>query len=69
MIIHGSKVKPLLPYIKNLSKRFFDSLPNIPNELIRIQPTYDPAVPSSQKRLGAFLDYEFLKTLTIESKN
>ncbi|GFU35518.1 hypothetical protein TNCV_317641 [Trichonephila clavipes] len=49
VIYRDLKVKPLLPYIKNLSKRFFDNLPNIPNELIRIQPAYDPAVPSSQK--------------------
>ncbi|GFT22875.1 probable RNA-directed DNA polymerase from transposon BS [Trichonephila clavipes] len=34
----------------DLSKRFLDNLPNIPNELISIQPAYDPAVPSSQKR-------------------
>ncbi|GFX62210.1 RNA-directed DNA polymerase from mobile element jockey [Trichonephila clavipes] len=43
------KVKPLLPYIKNLSKRFFDKLPNITNELIRNQSAYDPAVSSLQK--------------------
>ncbi|GFX06432.1 RNA-directed DNA polymerase from mobile element jockey [Trichonephila clavipes] len=54
------KVKPLLPYIKNLCKRFFDNLPNIPNQLIRIQPAYDPAVPSSQKHPRVLLDQEFV---------
>ncbi|GFW41827.1 hypothetical protein TNCV_5371 [Trichonephila clavipes] len=49
-----------LPYIKNLSKRFFDKLPNIPNDLIRIQPAYDPAVSSSQKCPRALLDQHFV---------
>ncbi|GFW67021.1 hypothetical protein TNCV_4689061 [Trichonephila clavipes] len=44
---------------KDLSKRFFDNLPNIPNGLIRIQPAYDPAVSSSQKRPRALLDQNF----------
>ncbi|GFX08847.1 RNA-directed DNA polymerase from mobile element jockey [Trichonephila clavipes] len=60
IIYRGLKVKPFLPYIKNLSKRFFDNLPNIPNDLIRIQPAYDPAVSSSQKRPRALLDLSIL---------
>ncbi|GFW71097.1 RNA-directed DNA polymerase from mobile element jockey [Trichonephila clavipes] len=61
VIYRDLKIKPFLPYIKNLSKRFFDNLPNIPNELIRIQPAYNPAVPSSQKRPRVLLDHEFIK--------
>ncbi|GFU13291.1 probable RNA-directed DNA polymerase from transposon X-element [Trichonephila clavipes] len=34
VIYRDLKVKPFLPYIKNLSKRFFDNLPSIPNELV-----------------------------------
>ncbi|GFW66370.1 RNA-directed DNA polymerase from mobile element jockey [Trichonephila clavipes] len=49
VIYRDLKIKPFLPHIKNLSKRFFDKLPSVPNELIRNQPAYDPAVPSSQK--------------------
>ncbi|GFW51205.1 RNA-directed DNA polymerase from mobile element jockey [Trichonephila clavipes] len=59
VIYHELKVKPFLPYIKNLSKRFFDKLPNIPNDLIRIQPAYDPAISSSQKCPRALLDQHF----------
>ncbi|GFV12199.1 RNA-directed DNA polymerase from mobile element jockey [Trichonephila clavipes] len=50
VIYRDLKIKPFLPHIKDLSKRFFDKLPNVPNELISNQPAYDPAVPSSQKR-------------------
>ncbi|GFX90531.1 RNA-directed DNA polymerase from mobile element jockey [Trichonephila clavipes] len=60
VIYRDLKIKPLLPYIKNLSKRFFDNLPNVPNELISNQAAYDPAVPSSQKRPRALLDHEFI---------
>ncbi|GFW43081.1 RNA-directed DNA polymerase from mobile element jockey [Trichonephila clavipes] len=60
VIYRDLKVKPFLPFIKNLSKRFFDKLPNIPNDLIRNQPTYDPAVPSSQKRPRGLLDQHFV---------
>ncbi|GFU04479.1 reverse transcriptase domain-containing protein [Trichonephila clavipes] len=59
IIYRDLKVKLFLPYIKDLSKRFFDNLPNIPNGLIRIQPAYDPAVSSSQKRPRALLDQNF----------
>ncbi|GFT21918.1 hypothetical protein TNCV_1524861 [Trichonephila clavipes] len=44
----------------DLSKRFFDKLPSVPNELITNQPAYDPAVPSSQKRPRALLEHEFI---------
>ncbi|GFV93294.1 hypothetical protein TNCV_941211, partial [Trichonephila clavipes] len=40
--------------------RFFDKLPSVPNELIRNQPAYDPAVPSSQKRPRALLEHDFI---------
>ncbi|GFT80787.1 RNA-directed DNA polymerase from mobile element jockey [Trichonephila clavipes] len=55
VIYRDLKVKPFLPYIKDLSKKFFDNLPNVPNELISNQPAYDPAVPSSQKLTRALL--------------
>ncbi|GFW46973.1 hypothetical protein TNCV_3485851 [Trichonephila clavipes] len=45
---------------KDLSKRFFDKLPSVPNELINNQPAYDPAEPSSQKSPRALLEHEFL---------
>ncbi|GFW54514.1 RNA-directed DNA polymerase from mobile element jockey [Trichonephila clavipes] len=60
VIYRDLKIKPFLPHIKDLSKRFFDKLPSVPNELISNQPTYDPAVPSSQKRPRALLDHEFI---------
>ncbi|GFU96931.1 probable RNA-directed DNA polymerase from transposon X-element [Trichonephila clavipes] len=60
VIYRDLKIKPFLPHIKDLSKRFFDKLPNVPNELISNQPAYDPAVPSSQKRPRALLDHEFI---------
>ncbi|GFT69042.1 RNA-directed DNA polymerase from mobile element jockey [Trichonephila clavipes] len=60
VIYRDLKIKPFLPHIKDLSKTFFDKLPNVPNELISNQPAYDPAVPSSQKRPRALLDHEFI---------
>ncbi|GFX63716.1 RNA-directed DNA polymerase from mobile element jockey [Trichonephila clavipes] len=60
VIYRDLKIKPFLPHIKDLSKRFFDKLPNVPNELISNQPAYDPAVPSSQKRPRALLDHDFI---------
>ncbi|GFX03174.1 RNA-directed DNA polymerase from mobile element jockey [Trichonephila clavipes] len=60
VIYRDLKIKPFLPHIKDLSKRFFDKLPSVPNELISNQPAYDPAVPSSQKRPRALLDHEFI---------
>ncbi|GFT22841.1 RNA-directed DNA polymerase from mobile element jockey [Trichonephila clavipes] len=60
VIYRDLKIKPFLPHIKDLSKRFFDKLPNVPNELISNQPAYDPAVPSSQKRPTVLLDHEFI---------
>ncbi|GFX32990.1 RNA-directed DNA polymerase from mobile element jockey [Trichonephila clavipes] len=60
VIYRDLKIKPFLPHIKNLSKRFFDKLPSVPNELIRNQPAYDPAVPSSQKRPRALLEHDFI---------
>ncbi|GFS92339.1 probable RNA-directed DNA polymerase from transposon X-element [Trichonephila clavipes] len=60
VIYRDLKIKPFLPHIKDLSKRFFDKLPSVPNELITNQPAYDPAVPSSQKRPRALLEHEFI---------
>ncbi|GFU12069.1 RNA-directed DNA polymerase from mobile element jockey [Trichonephila clavipes] len=60
VIYRDLKIKPFLPHIKDLSKRFFDKLPSVPNELISNQPAYDPAVPSSQKRPRALLEQEFI---------
>ncbi|GFX61174.1 RNA-directed DNA polymerase from mobile element jockey [Trichonephila clavipes] len=61
VIYRDLKIKPFLPHIRNqLSKRFFDKLPSVPNELIRNQPAYDPAVPSSQKRPRALLEHDFI---------
>ncbi|GFU02295.1 RNA-directed DNA polymerase from mobile element jockey [Trichonephila clavipes] len=60
VIYRDLKIKPFLPHIKDLSKRFFAKLPNVPNELISNQPACDPAVPSSQKRPRALLDNEFI---------
>ncbi|GFS33509.1 hypothetical protein TNIN_274221 [Trichonephila inaurata madagascariensis] len=37
VIYRDLKVKPFLPYIKNISFNFFNKLPSIPNDLIRIQ--------------------------------
>ncbi|GFW50361.1 probable RNA-directed DNA polymerase from transposon X-element [Trichonephila clavipes] len=60
IIYRDLKIKPFLPHIKDLSKRFFDKLPSVPNELMSNQPAYDPAVPSSQKRPRALLEHEFI---------
>ncbi|GFS88867.1 transposable element Tcb2 transposase [Trichonephila clavipes] len=60
VIYRDLKIKPFLPHIKDLSKRFFDKLPSVPNELISNQPAYDLAVPLSQKRPRALLDHEFI---------
>ncbi|GFS74167.1 RNA-directed DNA polymerase from mobile element jockey [Trichonephila clavipes] len=60
VIYRDLKIKPFLPHIKDLSKRFFDKLPSVPNELITNQPAYDPAEPSSQKRPRALLEHEFI---------
>ncbi|GFV63483.1 RNA-directed DNA polymerase from mobile element jockey [Trichonephila clavipes] len=60
VIYRDIKIKPFLPHIKDLSKRFFDKLRNVPNGLISNQPAYDPAVPSSQKCPRALLDHDFI---------
>ncbi|GFS64053.1 RNA-directed DNA polymerase from mobile element jockey [Trichonephila clavipes] len=60
VIYRDLKIKPFLPHIKDLSKRFFDKLPSVPNELITNQPAYDPAEPSSQKRPRALLEHDFI---------
>ncbi|GFX42373.1 RNA-directed DNA polymerase from mobile element jockey [Trichonephila clavipes] len=60
VIYRDLKIKPFLPHIKDLSKRFFDKLPSVPNELLTNQPAYDPAEPSSQKRPRALLEHEFI---------
>ncbi|GFT24028.1 RNA-directed DNA polymerase from mobile element jockey [Trichonephila clavipes] len=60
VIYRDLKIKPFLPHIKDLSKRFFDKLPSVPNEFIINQSAYDPAEPSSQKRPRALLEHEFI---------
>ncbi|GFV65726.1 RNA-directed DNA polymerase from mobile element jockey [Trichonephila clavipes] len=60
VIYRDLKIKLFLPHIKDLSKRFFNKLPNVPNELISNQPAYDPAVPSSQKHPRALLEHDFI---------
>ncbi|GFX01670.1 RNA-directed DNA polymerase from mobile element jockey [Trichonephila clavipes] len=60
VIYRDLKIKPFLPHIKDLSKRFFDKLSSVSNELISNQPLYDSAVPSSQKRPRALLNHEFI---------
>ncbi|GFU03544.1 RNA-directed DNA polymerase from mobile element jockey [Trichonephila clavipes] len=60
VIYRDLKIKPFLSHIKDLSKRFFDKLPSVPNELISNQPAYDSTVPSFQKRPTALLDPEFI---------
>ncbi|GFW29500.1 hypothetical protein TNCV_744421 [Trichonephila clavipes] len=50
-ILHKDlKIDPILDFIKNQSKKFFDRLLQIPNQSIRVIPAYDNSVPSSAKR-------------------
>ncbi|GFT43336.1 RNA-directed DNA polymerase from mobile element jockey [Trichonephila clavipes] len=51
------KIDPILDFIKNQSKKFFDRLPQIPNQSIRVIPAYDNSVPSSEKRPRAALHH------------
>ncbi|GFU47362.1 RNA-directed DNA polymerase from mobile element jockey [Trichonephila clavipes] len=60
VIYRDLKFQPTLPYIKNLSKRFFDKLPNTPNGLINNQPACDPTVSFFLKRPRALLDQHFI---------
>ncbi|GBL78156.1 RNA-directed DNA polymerase from mobile element jockey [Araneus ventricosus] len=49
-LIHQDlKIHPVLDFIKIISKKFFEKLPQIPNVLLQLPP-YEPAVPSSRKR-------------------
>ncbi|GFT16546.1 RNA-directed DNA polymerase from mobile element jockey [Trichonephila clavipes] len=57
-ILHKDlKIDPILDFIKNQSKKFFDRLPQIPNQSIRVIPAYDNSVPSSAKRPRAALHH------------
>ncbi|GFT24518.1 RNA-directed DNA polymerase from mobile element jockey [Trichonephila clavipes] len=57
-ILHKDlKIDPILDFIKNQSKKFFDRLPQIPNQSIRVIPAYDNSVPSSAKRPRAALQH------------
>ncbi|GFU72880.1 uncharacterized protein TNCV_4910091 [Trichonephila clavipes] len=51
------KIDPILDFIKNQSKKFFDRLPQIPNQSIRVNPACDNSVPSSAKRPRAALHH------------
>ncbi|GFT15531.1 RNA-directed DNA polymerase from mobile element jockey [Trichonephila clavipes] len=54
-ILHKDlKMDPILDFIKNQSKKFFDRLPQIPNLSIRVIPAYDN---SSAKRPRAALHH------------
>ncbi|GFY25120.1 probable RNA-directed DNA polymerase from transposon BS [Trichonephila clavipes] len=57
MLHKDLKIDPILDFIKNQSKKFFDRLPQIPNQSIRVIPAYDNLVPSSAKRPRAALHH------------
>ncbi|CAL1267288.1 unnamed protein product [Larinioides sclopetarius] len=58
-LIHKDlKIKPVLDFMTINSKRFYDKIPQIPNELLKIKP-YNPSAPSSRKRPRAVLDYTY----------
>ncbi|GFV16043.1 probable RNA-directed DNA polymerase from transposon BS [Trichonephila clavipes] len=57
-ILHKDlKIYPILDFIQNQSKKFFDRLPQTPNQSIRVIPAYDNSVPSSAKRPRAALHH------------
>ncbi|GFS48082.1 RNA-directed DNA polymerase from mobile element jockey [Trichonephila clavipes] len=57
-ILHKDlKIDPILDFIENPSKTFFDRLPQFPNQSIRVIPAYDNSVPSSAKRPRAALHH------------
>ncbi|GFU00499.1 RNA-directed DNA polymerase from mobile element jockey [Trichonephila clavipes] len=51
ILLKDLKIDPILDFIKNQFKRFFDRLPQIPNQSIRVIPAHDNSVPSSAKDL------------------
>ncbi|GBN21291.1 hypothetical protein AVEN_4154-1 [Araneus ventricosus] len=53
--------------MKITSKKFFEKLPQIPNELLQLPP-YDPAVPSSRKKPRVMLDYTYENFPTIKRR-
>ncbi|GFS64040.1 hypothetical protein TNCV_3944381 [Trichonephila clavipes] len=59
VIYRDLKIKPFLPHIKDLSKRFFDKLPSVPNELITNQPAYMIPQALVSKAPQALLEHEF----------
>ncbi|GBN20686.1 hypothetical protein AVEN_208263-1 [Araneus ventricosus] len=67
-LIHNDlKIDPVLDFMKIISKKFFEKLPQIPNVLLQLPP-YDPAVPSSRKRPRAMLDYIYENFPTIKRR-
>ncbi|GBO42915.1 hypothetical protein AVEN_136175-1 [Araneus ventricosus] len=52
------KIDPVLNFTKITSKKFFEKLPQIPNELLHLPP-HDPAIPNSRKRPREMLDYTY----------
>ncbi|GFU58007.1 uncharacterized protein TNCV_5082731 [Trichonephila clavipes] len=59
-ILHKDlKIDPILDFIKNQSKKFFDRSPQIPNQSIRVIPAYDNSVPSSAKRPRAVFHHTY----------
>ncbi|GBL93978.1 hypothetical protein AVEN_76699-1 [Araneus ventricosus] len=58
-LIHQDlEIDPALDFMKIISKKFFEKLPQIPNALLQLLP-YDSAVPISRKRPRAMLDYTY----------
>ncbi|GBL92462.1 hypothetical protein AVEN_174737-1 [Araneus ventricosus] len=67
-LIHQDlKIHPVLDFMKIISKKFFEKLPQIPNVLLLLPP-YDPAVPSSRKRPRAMLDYTYENFPTVKRR-
>ncbi|GFX73253.1 RNA-directed DNA polymerase from mobile element jockey [Trichonephila clavipes] len=64
VIYRDLKIKPFLPHIKDLSKRFFDKLPSVPNELIRNQPVHTtPKCHRLKSAQSASCEHEFINFL------
>ncbi|GFV32541.1 hypothetical protein TNCV_3914521 [Trichonephila clavipes] len=51
------RIDPILDFIKNQSTKFFNRLPQIPNQSIRVIPASDNSVSSSAKRPRAALHH------------
>ncbi|GBM33274.1 hypothetical protein AVEN_101615-1 [Araneus ventricosus] len=66
-VIHNDlKTDTVLDFMKIISKKLFEKLPQISNELLQLPP-YDSAVPSSRKRPRTMLNCPFENFPTIKS--